>query len=362
MRSSLVKTMNSEAIETPVSFARRFLEMRGAVLEANPEGFDALLPDKLAAQLELPEYVRIKDALPAESRGEYEINYGSPLLEKIVDLSCNPLPLASCHLSFHYLKSQGFDRLIQDQFHFRKSLCRVTSAASIKTDYLLLACRYLARSDEQKEGLISLFFHFDTGALISQGLASSANAAAEAALLPEASKDDARWDRIMKALSREAQGLIAEEIRDFRDSMNRRLRRDAKNLEEYYETLKKEMEASLGRSGLSERLVQDRKEKIALLPEELAEKQQDLLMKYSIRVRVIPCAALFIRTPAVRILCDVHIGRKKRPISLTYNPVTKALDPLVCDGCGRSATTVSFCAGQHALCSLCESKCPLCGL
>ncbi len=353
--------MNSETLAEPFVFARRFLERQGAVVEASSVGFDALLPQELAERLEVPDYVRIKDGLPLESKEEYGINYGSPLLEKIVDLSCNPLPVASCQLSFHYLKSQGFDRLIQDQLTFRKSLCRVTSTAPIKTDYLVLACRYVARSDEQKEGLISFFFHFDTGAFIPRGLDLSTNAATETAPLPESSKDSTKWDRIIKAISRESQGLIAAEIRDFKDSMNRRLKRDTKNIEEYYETLKKEMELSLGRAGLSDRLVEDRKEKIALLPEELAKKKEDLLLKYSIRVKVIPCAALFIRTPAVRILSDVHIGREKRPISLTYNPMTKALDPLACEGCSRSTTTVSFCARHHVLCPLCVEKCPVCG-
>jgi hypothetical protein len=144
--------------------------------------------------------------------------------------------------------------------------------------------------------------------------------------------------------------------------MNRRLRRDVRNLEEYYETLKKEMGASLGRSGLSDHLIQDRRQKMALLPEELARKKDDLLQKYSIRVKIIPCAVLFIRTPAVRVLCDVHLGKEKRPISLTYNPLTKALDPLVCEGCSGSATTVSFCSRHHALCPGCAAGCPACAL
>ena len=136
-------------------------------------------------RLELPEYVSIKEGLTAEGEEQYGITYGSPLLEKMVELACDPLPLASCRLSFHYLKSQGFDRLIQDQFSFRKSVCRVTSTAPIKTDYLVLACRYVARSDEQKEGLISLFFNFETGALIPQASNLSSNAVMEAAPLPE---------------------------------------------------------------------------------------------------------------------------------------------------------------------------------
>jgi hypothetical protein len=352
--------MNFETAARPALFVRRFLERQGSVVEAGREGFDALLPGALAERLDVPEYATFGEGLSAESKGQYSVNYGAPLLEKIVDMCCNTVPLASCRLSFPYLKSQGFDRLIQDQFNFRKCLCRVTSTAPVRTDYLLLACRYVVRSDEQKEGLLSLFFHFDTGAFISRGLDMSSNAVVEEAPLPESSRDAARWEKLLKGISAETQGLIAEEIQDFRNSMDRRLKRDTRNIEEYYGALRKEMESSLARAGLSDRLVQDRKEKIALLPDEVARKKEDLVMKYSIRVKVLPCAALFVRTPAVRILCDLHVGREKRSTSLTYNPLTKALDPLVCEGCSQSATTFSLCSSRHLLCAHCEGKCPVC--
>jgi hypothetical protein len=353
--------MNSEITREPILFAQRFFEKHGAAIEANPEGFEALLPHGLSKRLELPEYVSIKEGLKADGEEQYRITYGSPLLEKMVELACDPLPLASCRLSFHYLKSQGFDRLIQDQLSFRKSVCKVTSTAPIKTDYLVLACRYVARSDEQKEGLISLFFNFETGALIPQVSNLSFNAVMETAPLPESMRASARWERILRGIARDSKEMISEEIRDFQDSMNRRLRRDVNNLEEYYENLKKEMELSLGRAGLSDRLVQDRKEKIALIPDELAKKKEDLLKKYSIRIKITPCAGLLIRTPAVKILCEVHIGREKKPLSLIYSPMTKALDPLVCEGCNRSTTSISFCLRHHVLCSRCQERCPACG-
>jgi hypothetical protein len=352
--------MNSEITREPIVFAQRFLVKHGAVIEADQEGFEALLPHELSKRLGLPEYVSIKEGLRTEGEEQYGITYGSPLLEKMVELACDPLPLASCRLSFHYLKSQGFDRLIQDQLSFRKSLCRVTSTALVKTDYLVLACRYAARSDEQKEGLISLFFNFETGALIPRASNLSFNAVMEPAPLPEPMRAAARWERILRGIARESKEIISEEIREFRDSMNRRLKRDVNNLEEYYENLRKEMQLSLGRAGLSERLVQDRKEKIALIPEELAKKKEDLLKKYSIRVKITPCAGLFMRMPAVKILCEVHMGRERKPMSMIYSPLTKALDPFVCDGCGRSITSISFCPHHHALCSRCQEKCPVC--
>jgi hypothetical protein len=151
-----------------------------------------------------------------------------------------------------------------------------------------------------------------------------------------------------------------EEINSFQESMTRRFRRDVDNLEEYYHALKKEMEKSLERPGLSPELINDRKEKIALVPDELASKRDDLFKKYSIKVKLEPCAAMVINTPAVKILYKISIGRNHNSLSLTYNPVTKSIDPLVCHGCGRSITRVYFCNHLHLLCAMCSERCPVC--
>jgi hypothetical protein len=287
--------------------------------------------------------------------------------EKAIREACNQclsLEDHSKHRVLLKLLTHAKDKIIlmQDEFSFRKALCWVTSTAAIRTDYLCLTCRYEARSDEQKEGLLSFSFHVDTGAMIPFRLETLIGGAAEISPLHDFSRKENKWERIIQVLPKAVEPAIEEEIREFRESMNRRLRRDTANVEEYYGTLKKEMELGLGRAGLSARLVQDRKERIALILEELAKKMEDLLQKYSVRVKVMPAAALLVRTPAVRVLCDVHIGREKRPLSLTYNPLTKALDPLACDGCGGSTTEVSFCSRYHALCPRCAQSCPACGL
>ena len=77
--------MNSEFTSEPLVFAQRFLARHGAAIEANPEGFEALLPHELSKRLALPEYVSIKEGLRAEAEDHYGITYGSPLLEKIVE-------------------------------------------------------------------------------------------------------------------------------------------------------------------------------------------------------------------------------------------------------------------------------------
>jgi hypothetical protein len=143
-------------------------------------------------------------------------------------------------------------------------------------------------------------------------------------------------------------------------SMHRKFRRGVINLGEYYASLEKEMRQRLDRSGLSEQRVQDRLAKIALIPAELARKRDGLFKKYSIRISAVPCAGPLVSTPAVEVLLSVAIGKKQKSLSAFYNPVTKTLDPLVCEGCQSSSTRFSFCAEAHLLCQDCGGRCPIC--
>ena len=165
---------------------------------------------------------------------------------------------------------------------------------------------------------------------------------------------------IVKCLKIEINEAITKKIDLFQASMIRRFKRDIKNLKEYYSSLKTEMEKNLERPGLSKQLIEERKEKIALLPDELKRKGDDLFNKYRIKVKVMPCTIMLINTPAIKILCRISVGKKTKNLPMLYNPVTKSIDPLICDGCGHSITNLHFCDNLHTLCSFCSSKCPVC--
>ena len=351
--------MNFNSDTTLEQFVRRFLGFNGAVMEQRPEGLEALLPEHLAARLNTPEYLHI--ATGENAKEKFSIHYGSPLLEKIVDAACDTVPLISCRLEFNYIKRQGFDRLIQDQFVFYNCVGRVESAAEVRTEYLLLTCRYLAQSDEQKEGLVALPFNLETGAAVSE--MGRMFDAVERTFETDSEQTFLGDDKIKAILTwtqRQAGKVLEKEIASFQDSMNRRFRRDVANLEEYYEDLRKEMEDSLKRPGISDQLMADRKAKISLIPEELERKKADLFKKYSIRVKLEFCGGIQIRTPAVKILYQTSCGRKQKQLSMIYNPVTKSMDPLVCDGCGDSTFNIRFCDHLHILCPACGAKCPAC--
>jgi hypothetical protein len=154
--------LNSDPNHTLESFVERFFACRGAVVEKRCSGLDLLVPGDLARRVGIPEYCHL--AVEGESPDSYSVNYGSPLLEAIIQTAEEQIPLTIGRLAFHYLKSQGFDRLIQERFTFHGAIVRVDNTAEVLTEYLLLNCRFLAQSDEQKEGLIPLAFNMETGA------------------------------------------------------------------------------------------------------------------------------------------------------------------------------------------------------
>lgn len=340
-------------------FVRRFLECSGAEMEKSPDGMEVLLPEDLAVRLNTPEYFHIATGENAEAT--LAIHYGSPLLEKIVDAACESAPIISCRLNFNYMKKEGFDRLIQDRFVFHNCVGRVKSIAEVRTAYLLLTCRYLAQSDEQKEGLVALTFNLETGAAVAEmeRMFNTVERIFESDSAQTVLGDD-KIKAVLTWVQRRAGKVLEREIEPFQDSMNRRFRRDVVNLEEYYEDLKQEMEESLKRPGLSDQLLSDRKAKINLIPDELERKKEDLFKKYSIRVTLQLCGGIQILTPAVKVLYEAAYGRKQKQLSLIYNPVTKSMDPLVCDGCGDSTFTILFCDHLHLLCPACSAKCPVC--
>jgi len=224
-----------------------------------------------------------------------------------------------------------------------------------------LTSRFLAQSDEQKEGLLDLSFNIDTGALAPGMLSMLYNAEKQypTKAIPGYTKEEIT--QIHKLVSHYGPNAVEEAISKFVESMNRRFKRDSLSLDQYYHALEKEMKESLMRTGISDKLIQERQEKIAMIPEELSAKKKDLLNKYSIKVSFTPVAALAVTTSCVKVFITLISGRQKKKFSMIYNPVTKQMDPMVCQSCGMSTFSLGLCANLHLNCSAClEKGCTCC--
>jgi len=341
-------------------FSVRFLRENGAVLESGNEVVDALLPKDLSYALDVEEHICLAaDAGNIEHFGGqncYSIQFQSPLLDRIVSMAGSKPPFLQADLKFHYIKTQGFANLIRDQFEFYKSKIKVTGTADIVTRYILLTCRYLAQSDEQKQGLLDFSVHLDTCALVPGMSGMMINAEKQYLTKPIRGYSTEEIRRIHERVRFYGPAAVEQELSEFVKSMNRRFKRDSTSLDKYYSDLEKEMRESLSRTGISDKLIQERKSKIAMIPDELVAKKKDLLNKYSIRVSFVPIAILAVTTPCVKVFATLVSGHQKITVSMMYNPVTKQMDPLVCQSCGMSMYSLGPCKNMHLNCITCLNQ------
>jgi hypothetical protein len=282
------------------------------------------------------------------------------LLDRLVDLATREVPVVYGQIEVPYLKKAGFEQLLARDLAFAGAQVRVSSRAMARATYMVLFCHYVALSDERKEGLVTLGLHEASGALI-PGLAEQWEAA-RPRFFP-AGQVPAHFPLNLEAALggalKSATAEVAAELKGFFTGMQRRLSRDLKNTREYYAALGQEMEAGLAHAGVSESLRQERLAKIAALPEELARKTTDLEQKYQVRVTISAGAALRLLMDVVHVLLELRFRRASRSLRVIWNPLTRRLDPLVCENCGATMHRVyphDEAAGVQLLCLACSRK------
>ena len=333
-------------------FTKDFIKTHGGVVDDSGSTMDAVLPLDLAETLSVPEYLQFD--FEDDDKDKHSVRYGSPLLESMVSVARERIPVASRTLHFDYLKSAGFDNLVQDLFTLGNAVGKVEHAAPTRSHYLLLHCHYIAQSDEQKEGLITLVYNRETFTAVS-AMADSLNRGDmnfQAASAPT-SLSGKEIESLETMIRADAKTSLTESLHHFEGSMNRRYRRDVKNLNEYYRALEREMRAGLERAGQSPQLIAERQEKLALLPAELTTKTDDLFNKYSIEVSLKLAGAMLLQSPVVKIFLQISVGSKNATDPLINNPVMKTIEPLRCQGCNQ-ATYKPFFGPEMAI------RCPRC--
>jgi len=336
------------------SFSSQVLERNGGLVEQRSDHLLALLPAPLARRLELPEEVQLGgDGAP--------LLYGSPLLDRLVHLATQEVPVVYGQVEVPYLKKAGFEQLLSQEISFVDGQARLVSRAEARTTYLVLVCHYVALSDERKEGLVQVGVHEGSGALIPDlegRLSQFQPQFFEPGKIPP--HFPVHLEQTISCALRSARARVEAELSDFLSSMRRRLHRDIRNTREYYEALKKEMEESLGNPNLADGQRQERVAKIQELPQELSCKVADLEHKYQVQVTVTGCAALRLLVPVVQVMIEIKYRRLQRTAQVIWNPIIRRLDPLVCERCQETIRTVYPREKLSQILFLCPSCNPKC--
>lgn len=316
------------------SFAADLLEQNGGLVEPKGDCVSVLLPAALAQALGLPEEAELgSETAP--------LLYGSPLLDRLVHLATGKVPVVYSQVAVPYLKKAGFEQLIGQDLLFADGQVRVGSRAEARTTYMILSCHYVALSDERKEGLVQVAVNEGSGALI-EGSAQKRPDLPKQFFPPGKTPPHfpVHLDQAVENAMQGAGVMVEVELRDFLSSMERRLQRDVKNTREYYEALAKEMEGGLSHPNMTELQRQERLAKIGGLPQEAARKTQDLKQKYQVEVKLTACAAERLLVDIAQITFELRYRKLHRSVRTAWNPITRRLDPLVCEICRATITRV----------------------
>ena len=95
------------------------------------------------------------------------------------------------------------------------------------------------------------------------------------------------------------------------------------------------------KTGRAEAHENERKAKIKALPLELSRKMKNLQHKYQIQVTITGSAAIRFLVPGgSAFLLQIRYRKLERNTRVTWNPITRRLDPILCEQCSESIQVV----------------------
>ena len=326
--------MSSTSDPELLAFSAELLEQHGGLIEQSSERLLALLPENLAKELGLPEEVQL-------GSDEAPLLYGSPLLDRLVEFATQDVPVAYGQIKVPYLKKAGFEQLFGQDVTFVDGLVRIAGRAEARTSYLVLMCRFVALSDERREGLVEVGLHEGSGAMIPELVGCWQDFQPQFFTPGKVPPHfPVHLEQAVTSGVDNATDAVREDLADFLHSMRRRLQRDVRNTREYYAMLQAEMAASLKQPNLTEGQRQERLAKMSDLPGEMDRKIQDLEQKYRVRVTVSPCAGVRLLVDVVQLMVELKYRKSHRSLRITWNPLTRRLDPLLCERCRKTTRRI----------------------
>jgi len=339
-------------------WARDLLVSRGALVEAEEDGaLRAMLPDELAAALESREWLSLRFGAGAGSNDEVEwldrLGRLLPPDARVVSARLRRPPAApridaASALDGGLALQNGIYRVLDDYQHI--------------ASYLFFDFRYNIESDETSLGVVTLCLNASARALVSKP-----------ELLLRAVKDDLEDDprpavvrdelaQLFPIALRGVQPEIHRLATGIEQSANRRLARDTERIDSYYKDLLSQIGKRIARRAADAEAAGKERSRVSATELDRAAKLEDLVRKYSLKIRIQPGDVLIVSLPVREISARLIRKKAERVVKLHWNPYLDALDSPWCEVCSRSAHPMFLCDDRvHFLCKECAAPCPACG-
>ncbi len=304
---------------------------------AEPDGeqvLNVLLTQNIAKALELPEEVSLTTR--ADIPESYFVTYHSTLLNMFSALLSDRGCVTAIGVKFDsYLKTTGFDKLLQVHLVPQNGLIRFLDAKSETTRYIWCNVAYTAEADERRIGMVSFIINELTGVTpVEIGNA----------LFWEADRIDVSdsphlaarpFEDLSSLIEQTSAKLIKAELENWNAKLTRSLTRDSERLHSYYGTIAAEIASKIEYRGL---MGEEKEKELARLEathRELNRKLADIKERYALSVEAFLHSAMVIHLPTVHISCELVRKKAKRTVTAIWNPFTKILEPLRCELSGE---------------------------
>jgi hypothetical protein len=175
------------------------------------------------------------------------------------------------------------------------------------------------------------------------------------------------WDsqKVNNFVKRALNRKVRIKLVPFLTGMERRMGRDMNRLYDYHTDLRNEAAKRLADKKQKEKNedeLERERIRIAAIEREYHAKIADVNRKYAMTVEVDLIQALRLTMPVYRFNLLIMRRKGKRHLHLDWNPISKKLEPLLCERCFSSLKPYWVCDDNlHLLCIDCVSPCVSCG-
>jgi hypothetical protein len=341
-----------------IDWARDLLVSRGALVETETAGaLRAMLPAELAASLESGEWLSLRFGAGAGSDDENE------WLDRLSRLLPADARVVSARLRRPTVvppvdAAGALDRGLALQ----NGIYRVLEDHQQTARYCFFGFHYTIESDETSLGVVTICLNASARSLVLQPefLLKAVKDDLEEDPQPAVSRDELA--QLYPIALRAAQPDIRRLAAGIEQSSNRRLARDTERIDSYYKDLLRQIEKRISRHSAAPEVAGKERSRAAATQLDRSAKLEDLVRKYSLKIRIQPGDVLAVSLPVREISTRLIRKKVERVAKLHWNPKLGALESPWCEGCSAAAYPLFLCEDRvHFLCKSCAAPCPHCG-
>ena len=332
----------------------RILERRGCLVESTVDNALQILFPK-----ELQESLSVGEMETFTFQGGDGNHYENDLIDSLGSLISSRGLFAAVSLSHLKPVIKNPEKILANNLIVQNGIFRFVDYEVKQLSYLLMNFRVSAVSDTKAERILTIALNEQTGTVplkIWERLEEELKNVSD-------NLSDQRTLDIAGSLERgrEIAGRLALlEYQDFLKSLNRRLNRDVKRLQEYYGTIAGEIEKTLKKKGVKKEDIDRGLSRLEATKTEYHKKIGDARDRYALEILIEPVNVLRVFMPASVLRVDLQRRKNRMPVEIPLNPITNRLEHLICTGCHQPVLSFYLCDDMRLLCPSCYPDCRLC--